>query len=328
MAMKVALIGAGMIGVLHARVLSRMPDVEIAAIVDLDLQRATKVADEFGGTAAANISDVLPLIDAGYVLTPPRGRLEVIRTLAKAGKSIFCEKPMAATVAEGEEIQRVVRTSGIPFMMGFMRRYAPTMVRVKEILRSGALGEITQVSYQRLGTAVPPAGNWRIDPAALCGMTVESVSHDIDLLRWLIGDIAQATGHVINTSGLAGYDDNMVANLKFANGAAASLQASWTSRLAWNSIGIVGKSGALMIDGSGTFCFDRVRVIGENGTQQDIVIDRDEASDLGMVGENEAFISALKSGRHADYPGVDDGLATLIVSLDITESYGGVVNRP
>lgn len=327
MPLKVGIIGAGLIGTLHARVLSKMPDVQIAAVVDVDLQRAAKVADEFGGTAAASILEILPLIDAGYVLTPPRGRLEVIRALAAAGKPIFCEKPMAATVAEAEEIQRIVRDSGVPFMMGFMRRYAPTMVRVKEILRSGKLGEITQVSYQRMGKAVPPAGNWRTQPAALCGMTVESVSHDIDLLRWLIGDIAEASGYVMNTSGLAGYDDNMIANLKFQNGVAASLQVSWTSLVAWNSIGIVGKSGTLLIDGTGAFCFERLRLIAQDGTQQDIHIDREEASDLGMVGENASFLSALQSGRHNDYPGVDDGHATLVVSRAISESYGGVVDR-
>jgi myo-inositol 2-dehydrogenase/D-chiro-inositol 1-dehydrogenase len=328
MTKNIALIGAGLIGAHHARVLSKTPGVRIAAIIDLDAQRAAALAAEFGAVPAARVEDILPTIDAGYVLTPPRQRVEVIRTLAEAGKSIFCEKPMAATVEEGEQIRQIVQHTGVFFMMGFMRRYARTMVRLKEILRSGALGDITQVSYQRMGKQVPPAGNWRFAASALCGMTVESVSHDIDLLRWLFGDVDVAAGHVINTSGVDGYDDNMVATLKFASGAVGSLQVSWTSRLDWNSIGIFGSSGALMMDGAGAFGFDRLRLNVDGSAPQEIRLEPSEAADLGLAGENQAFAAAVAGNRPGGIPDVEDGLATLILSRAMTQSNGGVANRP
>lgn len=323
MTTRIGLIGAGNIGAQHGRVLASLPGVEVAAVVDVDEARASDLAAEFGANGFGTVSEALSHMDAAYVLTPPRQRLDVIRTIAEAGKPIFCEKPLAASVADGEAIRNVVRETGVPFMMGFMRRYAPTMVRVKDVLNSGALGEIVQVSLQRLEKQVAPAGNWRIAPESLVGMAVESVSHDIDLLRWLVGDIARADGHVRNSSGLQGFNDDLAATLKFENGAIGTLQVSWNSWLGLNTLGILGTSGALMIDGQGVWTFDRMRTSLAGGEQRsDEVIAEDEARDIGMTAESETFMAILNGGD-VEYPGVDDGLATLVISNAITASHAG-----
>jgi myo-inositol 2-dehydrogenase / D-chiro-inositol 1-dehydrogenase len=327
MTTKVGLVGAGNIGLQHARVLSKLDGVEIAAVVDVDPQRAADVAAEFGAKSVGSVEDALPHIDAAYVLTPPRQRVEVVRTLAEAGKAVFCEKPLAGTVEDAEAIRQIVADTGIPFMMGFMRRYSPTMLRMKEVLDSGVLGQVRQISYQRLEKQQAPAGNWRIVPEALVGMAVESVSHDVDLLRYLFGEIAEAKGYVLNSSGLAGFNDDLVATLKFDSGVVASLQVTWNSDIWVNSIGIYGTGGALIIDGGSIWNFDRMRVkLADGSRDETITFDPNDAGNIGMAGENQAFV-ALLAGDTADYPTVDDGVATLVISRDITESNGGVVNR-
>src|SRR5690606_6871502 len=134
-----------------------------------------------------NVEEALEHIDAAIVTTPPRSRVEVIQTLAEAGKAILCEKPLAGTVEDARAIADIVNRTGIDFMVGFMRRWHPPYAELRALANSTELGRPLQFYRRRLGTLEQQAGNWRVSSKQLTGFTIESVSHDIDLLRWIGG---------------------------------------------------------------------------------------------------------------------------------------------
>jgi len=250
---RVAIVGTGGIAHVHVRELLALPDeVEITAVIDLDAERASWVTASTNATFATDVAEVLDVIDAAYVTTPPRARVDVIRTLAEAGKAIFCEKPIAGTVEDARHIRDIVDSTGAPFMVGFMRRYHPPYRALKQAADDPALGRPLQFFRRRLGYLDIPQGNWRVTPGSLTGLTVESVSHDIDLLRWLGGDVVEASGEVIESrETLPGYDDTMTATLRFANGASGLLQVGWSAFVEENEVGVLGTESAAVIDGAG-----------------------------------------------------------------------------
>jgi myo-inositol 2-dehydrogenase/D-chiro-inositol 1-dehydrogenase len=100
--------------------------------------------------------------------------------------------------------------------------------------------------------------NWRTTPGLLCGMSVESLSHDIDLLRWMMGEVIDVRANVFESRpGLPGFDDTANVVCTLANGGTAVIHASWSSHLSRNSRGVIGTQGTAMVAGSGLWNLDR-----------------------------------------------------------------------
>jgi predicted dehydrogenase len=292
--------------------------------VDLDVDRASWVIEQTDALFASDVSEVLDEFDAAFVTTPPRARVDIVRTLANAGKAVFCEKPITGTVEDALRIQEIVEAAGTPFMVGFMRRFHPPYRALKEAALDPELGRPIQFFRRRLGYLDIPEGNWRVTPGSLTGLTVESVSHDIDLLRWLGGEVVEASGEVIESRGnLPGYDDTMVATLRFASGASGLLQVGWSALVEENEVGVMGAHRAAVIDGSGMWRSDRLRV----GDRQDRTVEKaqfhePDATDDGYSGQTKTFL-ALARGEQVDHPGVRDGVATVEISHKILNSSHG-----
>ena len=317
---RIGLIGAGGIARRHVEELSALEDVEITAVVDLDPVQARWVTDLTGAQFCKRIEDLLPLIDAAYVLTPPRARVEAISTLAAAGKAIFCEKPLAASVEDARRIHELVTAAGIPFMMGFMRRWHPAYARLRALIDSEQIGQPMQYFRQRLGYLPQPHGNWRIDPKQLVGLTVESASHDIDLLRWLGGDIQTASGQILEEPDLPGFDHSVNATFRFANGAIGTLQVTWASYVSQNQVGVIGGDAAAVITGSGMWRSENITVASRDQPEQrSQTFSSAEATDEGYGGQTRTFL-ALVRGEEPPHPSSADGLATVELSHQILMS--------
>lgn len=316
---RIGFIGAGGIARHHVAHLLEHDDVEITAVVDPDPENAAWLAERTGARVLASTAAAIPHLDAAYVTTPPRVRIPIVQALAEQGRAIFCEKPLAATVADALTLTAIVEEHGVPFMMGFMRRWHPPYRHLKELVEDGErLGAPLQLFRQRLGHLPPGAGNWRADADQLCGMTVESVSHDIDLFRWLGGEIVSARGEVLcSNPDLPGFDDTLAATIRFASGATGSLQVSWASLVQRNQCGVIGTRSAAVVAGGGMWSSETLDLAGSVAQ-----LPREEADDLGYRGETAAFL-ALLEGTEAPIPGVRDGLRTVEISHEILASSGG-----
>lgn len=320
----IGLIGAGGIGSVHAEELRSHPDASLVAICDANLERAVTLADE---TDASRYSSVGPMLaehhlDGVYVCTPPGTHRDIIAELARSEVPIFCEKPLAASLADARAIVETVSETRTRMMLGFCLRFAHTTARFKSVIENGTIGTPVMRTSQRTGMGIPEAGNWRLNPGQACGVTIESTAHNIDLLRWLGGEITSATGVVRNVTmpDLETFDDNVVGALAFADGAIGLLQTSWTAGQGMLRHGVIGTDGAVILEGDGWWRHDRL--IEHTGPEEAPTItefSEAEATDMGYAGETDAFLEMLDAGRA---PPVDarDGLRALEVATELRDA--------
>lgn len=321
MPLSIGIVGAGGIAQTHADILADHDDADLTAICDIDPEKAETLAERTDAEAYTDYRDLFDdvALDGVYVTTPPQTRVDIIREAAKNDVGIFCEKPLATRVSTGQTIRDIVAESDVPFMMGFCSRFAEPCRQMQEMLADGEIGAPITVFSDRAGYGVPQEDNWRVDPDHACGITIESASHNIDLLRWLGGEIASASGRTANVSHpeLELFDDNMIATLQFEDGPMGWMQNSWTSHVEYLRHGIVGTEGAIVLEGEEWWRLDRLTYARESDPYpQTITFDSETATEMGYPAETDAFLQSLAEDT---IPPVDvyDGLRALEVSHEI-----------
>jgi len=165
---------------------NNVPGASLAAVVDANLELAEKRAKDLGvDLIFSDLYQALDRakIDAICITTPTFTHAEIAIAAARTGVHIFCEKPMALTLEEAEEMIEVARKAGVILQMGFMRRFDPVFIAAKERIKGGEIGNPMLVRSLTRGPGLPP--RWACDPRTSNGMLAEVNSHDFDTIRWL-----------------------------------------------------------------------------------------------------------------------------------------------
>jgi myo-inositol 2-dehydrogenase / D-chiro-inositol 1-dehydrogenase len=231
--MKVALLGAGRIGRLHARLLSITPGVEAVVVADTFPERARSVAADQSVaathkvTATASIDEALDDADAVVIAAATTAHAGLIREAIGRGLPTFCEKPLAEDLAATLEVARSIDESGVPFQLGFQRRFDAGYREARRLLTSGELG--TLYAFRLAGHDPAPPHEDYIPASG--GLFRDFSIHDFDVIRWLTGsEIAEvyAEGAVRGFPVFAKYADvdTAVATLRTADGALGVLTAT------------------------------------------------------------------------------------------------------
>jgi len=165
-----------------------------------------------------------PEINAIYIATPPDSHRTYTERVAKNGKAVYVEKPMARTYEECKLMIKACDHAGVPLFVAYYRRYLPKFLKVKELIDSRIIGEIRAVSIRLL---LPPRTEdlnseelpWRVIPEiAGGGYFMDLASHQFDLLDYLLGPIAEATGITARQTGWYPAEDIVSAHFRFENG--------------------------------------------------------------------------------------------------------------
>jgi myo-inositol 2-dehydrogenase/D-chiro-inositol 1-dehydrogenase len=189
MTIRIAIIGAGHMGRIHAQNLCKDERVEVIGIEDIVAGNAEKVAGEFGCVACSSLDAVLDLKpDAVYVTTPNALHLEPVTAALERGVHVFSEKPMATTLDEARQILEAVECSGLVYQVGFNRRFAPVYKFARERVAQGFTPHSANVKMNR-GELLNPA--WVGNTALTGGFLYESTIHLLDMMRWLMGEVAE-----------------------------------------------------------------------------------------------------------------------------------------
>ncbi len=223
-AMKVALLGAGRIGQLHGRLLAATPGVDELFIADADPARAADLAGKVGATAAPSIEAALDAVDAVVIAAATTAHAELIRASIGRGRPTFCEKPLAAELDDSIALAAEIERSGIPFQLGFQRRFDPAYREARRMVESGELGTLYAV---RLAGHDPAPPHESYIPQS-GGIFRDFSIHDFDILRWLTGNEVEevyADGGVRAFPVFAKYGDvdTAVATLRLTDGPFAVL---------------------------------------------------------------------------------------------------------
>jgi len=182
---RIALVGAGFIGSVHAAALAAHPDVDLVLVHDVDADRAEAVAARHGSRAATRLEEVFDgeHVDAVLIASSTDTHTEHLRRAADAGVAVLCEKPIDGDLARAVDAVEHVEASGVPAMVGFNRRFDRANVELKRVVDAGEVGEVELVQMTNRGPVSPPLEYVAVSGGQLRDQTV----HFFDLTRWLTG---------------------------------------------------------------------------------------------------------------------------------------------
>ena len=210
-----------------------------------------------------------PEVDAVYVATPPDSHREYVVRVARAGKPVYVEKPMARTALECEEMISACDEAGVGLFVAYYRRAMPRFATVKELLDSGRIGQLRSVSIrnERPGHVdVAGHGGWRVDPEISGGgHFVDLGSHTLDLLDWLLGPVTQATGIATNRGGRYPAEDLVTGVFSFSSGVEGVGVWNYDSFRHKDQVEIIGTAGALRFS---CFADEPLRLLTAGGVEQ------------------------------------------------------------
>jgi predicted dehydrogenase len=249
----VGVVGCGLIGQKRAKALGA--GGKLVACADIDMSRAEALARTAGAKAFQDWRELVvsPLVDVLIVATLHDSLAEITRVAAEAGKHILVEKPAARNAAELAPVMEAAAKHGVKVHVGFNHRYHRSLRKAKEIVDSGALGELMflRARYGH-GARVGYEKEWRSNPVLSGGgELIDQGPHLIDLSRWFLGEMTEVQGFAHTYYWDMPVDDNGFMLLKTANKQTAFLHASCTEWKNLFSMEIYGKLGKLDLNGLG-----------------------------------------------------------------------------
>jgi myo-inositol 2-dehydrogenase/D-chiro-inositol 1-dehydrogenase len=226
----IAVIGTGRMGSIHTRNLARLiPGANLVALCDLRLEAAQALADELGvPRVVRNYHELLadPDIEAILIATNTDTHAAIIKDVAGAGKHIFCEKPLALEIKAIDEALAAVEKAGVKLQVGFNRRFDRSYQRVREVVKSGAIGRTCILKIVNRDPELPSMEFLRSSG----GMFLDMSIHDFDMARFQIGEVEEiyAAGSVLIDSELNSFGDldTTLITLKFADGTIGNIDNS------------------------------------------------------------------------------------------------------
>ncbi len=185
MSVRFAILGAGRIGQVHARAIATTPGATLVAIAEPVAETAEKVAREHG-CAIRSIDEVERAddIDAVVICTPTDTHAELIERFVRAGKAVFCEKPVDLSIDRVKACLKVVEAERGTLMVGFQRRFDPDFMALKHAIDEGRIGTVEMVTLTSRDPGPPPYEYIRRSGGIFRDMTI----HDFDVARWLLGE--------------------------------------------------------------------------------------------------------------------------------------------
>ncbi len=214
--LRVGVIGVGVMGSNHARVLAGLPGAELVGVVDPDRRQADFVARTLGCKAVAEVGELLDLnIDAVTIAAPTHLHHDIALACIARGVHVMVEKPIASSVEEGREIIEAAARAGVTLMVGHVERFNPAVEAIKEAIRNE---DILSIAITRVGPFPPRMSN--------VGVVIDLAVHDIDLIRWFTdSDIVEVQPQL--SSAVAEREDIALLQFRTASGVLAHINTNW-----------------------------------------------------------------------------------------------------
>jgi inositol 2-dehydrogenase len=324
----VGLIGVGRLGVLYARYLAlHIPNSNLIAASDANPE-AEAAARELGVSKwYANYLDLIDdkSVDAVVIVTPTSTHRDIAIAAARAGKAIFCEKPLSISLDESREIERVVAETGVFFHMGFMRRFDRGFRAAKQKIEEGVIGKGVVLRASSRDPFRPSLEY--LDPNHSGGLIIDMGIHDIDIARWLMGDVksAYATGGVLAYPEIeeVGDIDNAIINLTFESGSLGVIDLTRNGVYGYDiRTEVLGTKGTIKV---GYLRETPIVVMTKEGVTHDTVPWFLERFGEAYTVQLQNFLDRLQAGKEPSVK-CSDGVEALRVAIAATRAFKE--NRP
>jgi inositol 2-dehydrogenase len=321
--LNMGVIGLGRLGRVYAADLAqRVPGARLIAVADLQSDLAQSFAGDYGVSRwYRNHEDLLADRDvaAVAVITPTSTHGEVVIAAAKAGKAIFCEKPISTSLAEAARMLAVVHKTGAFFQMGFQRRFDAGYLGAKKKIEDGVIGTPVLLTSTSRDPFRPPLEF--CDPKISGGLIADMGIHDFDVGRMFMGDVKSvyANGATLAYPEMrsVGDIDNAIINMVFANGTLGVVHLSRNAVFGYDiRAEIWGTKGSLQV---GYFRETPILVMTKEGITHDVVPHFMERFERAYLAQIQDFVNKVLQEKEPSISGAD-GLAALRVSLAATKS--------
>lgn len=301
----------------YATCANELPEVELLGVADHDPERARKVAETFRTKAFSSYEELLRQDIAAVIIGSENIRHpELTAMAAQAGKHVLCEKPIATTISDAQAMINVCKRNGVQLMTAFPCRYSPAMVRVKELVDAGSIGQVLAIKGTNQGRM---PGGWFIEKdKSGGGAVIDHTVHVADLMRWLLrSEPSEVYAEISNAMHHEEYDDVGQLTITFDNGVFTSLNTSWSrpkSFPTWGDVTmeITGTNGVISMD-----MFAQDFAIYSDKTMSTSWVHWGNNIDLLMVRD---FASSVANGTPVKITG-EDGLRAVEVALGAYQSF-------
>ena len=314
MTVRFGLLGAGRIGKVHARAVTASPDARLVAVADAIAPAAEAIATAYG--AEVRTIDAIAAaddIDAVVICTPTDTHADLIERFARAGKAIFCEKPIDLDVARVRACLKVVKATGARLMVGFNRRFDPHFRALRRAIDDGRIGTVEMVTLVSRDPGAPP-----LDYVARSGGIFRDMTiHDFDMARWLLGEepvAVSAHAAVLTDPAIRAAGDFDSANvlLETASGRQAVITNSRRATYGYDQrVEVLGSGGMVAAENQREVSIEIADGAGfQRPPLLDFFMTRYTAA---YAAEIAAFVAGLRDGTPLAPSGAD-GLAALLLA--------------
>ena len=307
---RIGFLGAGLIATFHSKMLRASgEEFERAGVFDPDGDRAADfVRAARGGHVCGDEVEVLDSCDAVYVCTWTSEHPRLVEAAAERGLAIFCEKPLATTLEAARQMTRAVSDAGVANQVGLVLRRSPAFTLMRDIANGPASGRIMSVVF-RDDQYIPVRGHyastWRgeVDKVG-AGTLLEHSIHDVDMLEWICGRVAEVNARSAEFHSLTGIEDVMNATLAFANGALGVMTSVWhdiDARGSLRHVEVFCERAYIEVTGD---WFGPVRWTFADGTSGELegneLVAKAEAIQQRSLNPDGAFVKAVREGTACD----------------------------
>ncbi|MCT8999756.1 inositol 2-dehydrogenase [Chelativorans intermedius] len=314
MTVRFALLGAGRIGKVHAQAIAGNRDAALVAVADAFAEAAQAIADTYG-CQVRSIEEIEKAgdVDAVVICTPTDTHADLIERFARAGKAVFCEKPIDLDLGRVRACLKVVEETGATLMVGFNRRFDAHFAAVRAAIDEGRIGKVEMVQITSRDPGPPPATYIRSSGGILRDMTI----HDFDMARFLLGEepetvFATASVLVDPEIGALGDHDSVSVVLTTASGKHCAISNSRRATYGYDQrIEVLGEKGAVAAENQRPVSIEIATAEGfTKPPLHDFFMTRYTQA---YAAEMAAFIAAV-SGGAAPSPSGEDGLKALALA--------------
>jgi len=241
---KVGVVGVGNMGFHHSRIYSQLAEsglVELVGVADINYEQALSVAKIFKTKAFKDYKELFGLVDAVSIATPTETHKDIALEFINAGKHVLVEKPITSNVKEALELVRKAKEMHVILMVGHVERYNPAVVKLREIIENGLLGEIVTITAKRVGPFDPRV--------AKTSVIVDLAIHDIDIINSLLGSkiiSLYARSRKVYPSSLK--EDYGLITLTYENQVDAVVETNRLTPYKMRSLEVVGTKGIATLD--------------------------------------------------------------------------------
>ena len=299
---RVGVIGVGAMGRNHVRIYSQLPKVDLIAVADVDEKLAASVAREYDCKPYADHNDLLnENLDAVSIAVPTTSHTKVALDVIQRGISILVEKPVTETVENANQIIEAAQQKGVKLMVGYIERFNPAIMKLKQLISNGQLGDIISISAKRVGPYNPKVRD--------VGVILDFGTHDIDIMSYLYGknvkEVYALAGSVIH-----GHESHAIITLNFNNGGRGVIETNWLTPHKVRSLTVIGSKGIAEVN----YIESTLRILDKEWVRE-AKIEKEEPLQVELL----HFIDCVRYDRKPAVSG-EDGRQALQVALAAMES--------